>query len=76
MKKFWVVTAGLMMMTAQVEAEPMPNADFEMNQTREEMERQRVQRQIEEDLRRSDENITDERESSPARRRRMESPAG
>lgn len=66
MKKFWVVTAGLMMMTAQVEAEPMPNADFEMNQTREEMERQRVQRQIEEDLRRSDENITDERESSPS----------
>ena len=66
MKKFLVVPAMLMMISATVHAETMPNADFEMNQTREEMERQRVQRQIEDDLRRSDENISDERETSPS----------
>ena len=39
--------------------EAAPNSDSNMNQTREEMERQRIERQIEEDQRRNQENIDD-----------------
>lgn len=66
MKKFLFVTAATILFSSTTYAETMPNADSEMNQQREEMERQRIQRQIEEDLRRRDENISDEREKNPS----------
>ncbi len=66
MKKFLFVTAAMILFSSTTYAETMPNADSEMNQQREEMERQRIQRQIEEDLRRRDENISDEREKNPS----------
>lgn len=62
MKKFLFVTAAMILFSSTTYAETIPNADTEMNQQREEMERQRIQRQIEEDMRRRDENISDERE--------------
>lgn len=66
MKKFLGVISILILLSSTTYAETIPNADSEMNQQREEMERQRIQRQIEEDLRRRDENIIDERENSPS----------
>ncbi len=38
------------------------DADVQMNDTLKELERQRIQRQIEEDLQRREENVTDERD--------------
>lgn len=56
--------AGLLLAVAVPSiASAAPSADNQMNQTREEMERQRIERQIEEDQRRSQENIEDKRQS-------------
>lgn len=58
---------GLLMFSTaslNVSAESL-SSDDQMNQTREEMERQRIQRQIEEDRRRNQENIEDNRAEEP-----------
>ena len=49
----------LMVASLPFNASAAPNSDSQMNQTREEMERQRIERQIEEDQRRNQENIED-----------------
>ena len=63
MKKFFFIFIfGFIFMSA-VQAAPIAgDADIQMNDTLKELERQRIQRQIEEDMKRREENITDERD--------------
>ena len=62
MKKFLFAFAVGLSFIPAVQAAPIDgDADIQMNDTLKELERQRIQRQIDEDMRRREENITDER---------------
>lgn len=63
MKKIIFASTIALSFFSAVQAAPIAgDADIQMNDTLKELERQRIQRQIEEDIQRREENITDDRE--------------